>query len=106
MKIAIPTIGGLLDEFFYSCDVFTIYTLDDNENIKDVELLYTPESCDCKNNVPMLMQQKGVTVLLANVVPSHAEGRCSKYGIRVHLGYKGAVGEVLQQFLQKQKVLS
>lgn len=106
MKVAVPTIGGLLDEFFYSCELFTIFTIDDNDNIVDVELLYTPESCDCKNNIPLIMQQKGVTIMLANIVPKHAEGNCSKYGITVYLEYTGNVRDVVQTFLKRQKVLN
>lgn len=33
MKIAVPTIGGILDEYFESCEVFTIFTIDDSYNI-------------------------------------------------------------------------
>lgn len=106
MKVAVPTIGGLLDEFFYSCEVFTIFTIDENDNIIDVELLYTPESCDCKNNIPLIMQQKGVTIMLANIVPEHAEGNCSKYGITVYLEYTGNVRDVVQTFLKRQKILN
>ena len=106
MKVAVPTIGGLLDEVFYSCEVFTIFSIDDNENIVDVELLYTPEGCDCKNNIPLLMQQKGVTIMLANIVPEHSEGLCEKYGITVLLGFTGYVSDVVQIFLKNQKVLS
>lgn len=105
MKIAVPTIGGLLDDYFYSCEVFTIFTVDDSEKIVDSELLYTPEGCDCKNNIPLIMQQKGVTVLLANRVPEHSEGTCSKYGINVNLNYSGKVRDVVQSYLQKNKVL-
>ena len=104
MKIAIPTIGGLLDDYFYSCEVFTIFTVDDSDNIVNSELLYTPEGCDCKNNIPLLMQQKGVTVLLANRMPEHAEGICSKYGMNVYLDYSGNVQDVLRTYLQKNKV--
>ncbi|MDD5186444.1 MAG: NifB/NifX family molybdenum-iron cluster-binding protein [Paludibacter sp.] len=105
MKIAVPTIGGLLDDYFYSCEVFTIFTVDESGNVVHSELLYTPEGCDCKNNIPLIMQQKGVTVLLANKVPDHAEGSCSKYGIHVNLNYSGKVREVVEAYLQKNKEL-
>ena len=106
MKVAVPTVGGLLDEFFYSCEVFTIFTIDKNDNIENVELFYTPESCNCKNNNPLIMQQKGVSIMLANIIPEHSEGLCVKYGITVYLGYTGAVQDVLQTFLKSQKVLN
>lgn len=102
MKIAVPTIGSMLDEYFYRCEVFTIFTVDDSNQIVDSELLFTPEGCDCKNNVPLIMQQKGVTVMITNVLPEHEDGACGKYGITVHLGYKGEVREVVKDFLQKE----
>jgi predicted Fe-Mo cluster-binding NifX family protein len=102
MKIAIPTIGGILDEYFESCEVFTIFSVDDSYNILDSEIFYTPEGCDCKNNKPLIMQEKGVTFMVAYKMPSHADGVCEKHGIEVHLGYTGNVREVAEAFLQKK----
>lgn len=103
MKIAIPTIGSILDEYLNECEVFTIYSIDSSNKIIDSELLYTPEGCDCKNNIPLIMQQKGVKVMLAYKLPEHAEGVCEKFGIKVHLGYKGNINDVINQFLQATK---
>lgn len=103
MKIAIPTIGGILDEYFESCEVFTLFEVDDSFNIIDSELFCTPEGCDCKNNKPLIMQEKKVTFMLAYKMPSHADGVCEKHGIEVHLGYTGNVREVAENFLLKKK---
>ena len=99
MKIAVPTIGGILDEYFNKCEVFTIFTVDDSDNIVDTEILYTPEGCDCKNNIPLIMQEKGVTVMLAYKLPEHADGICSQYGIKVYLECSGNVREVVENFI-------
>ncbi len=103
MKIAVPTIGGVLDEYFESCEVFTIFTTDDSFNITESELLYTPQGCDCKNNVPLIMQQKGVKFMLAFVMPAHADGTCAKYGIEVVTGFSGNVQDVAERFLSSKK---
>jgi len=66
-------------------------------------LLYTPEGCDCKNNIPLTMQQKGVTIMLAFKLPDHAEGICSQHGIQVYEGYSGSIHEVIKVFLYQQK---
>lgn len=102
MKIAVPTTGSILDEYFSSCEVFTIFTVDDSNNIVNSELLCTPEGCDCKNNIPLIMQQNGVTVMLAYKLPEHAGGICSQYGIKVYLEYSGNVRDVVQAFLNKK----
>ena len=99
IKIAVPTIGSILDEYFDPCEVFTIFTVDDSCNIVESEILYTPEGCDCSNNIPLTMQQKGVTIMLAYKLPAHADGVCEKYGIKPYLGYKGNIREVVESFL-------
>jgi len=101
MKIAIPTIGSMLDEYFNSCEVFTIFTLDDSYSMIDSELLYTNEGCGCKNNVPLILQQNEVTVILAFKLPEHADGICEKYGITPFLGYSGNVNDVVKWFIKE-----
>ncbi len=105
MKIAVPTIGGILDEYFKSCEVFTIFSVDENLNIIDSEILCTLEGCDCKNNIPLIMQQKGVTVMLAYKLPEHGNDVCNQHGIKPYLGYKGDVSEVVETFLNENKQL-
>lgn len=102
-KIAVPTIGNLLDEYLEHCEVFTLYTLDESFTTVEKELLYTPEGCDCKNNIPLIMQNKGVTVMLVFKVPDHAEQVCSKYGIKLIYGYSGEIQAVVDAFANKQR---
>ncbi len=101
MKIAIPTTGSILDEYFEPCEVFTIFTVDEFNKIRESEILYTPEGCDCTNNIPLTLQQKGVTIMVAYKLPEHADGVCEKYGIKTYLGFKGNVSEVIDHFLQQ-----
>jgi predicted Fe-Mo cluster-binding NifX family protein len=103
MKIAIPTIGSILDEYMNTCEVFTIFSIDDSNNIVETELLYTPEGCDCKNNIPLTMQQKGVTIMLAFKLPEHAEDICSQHNIKVYLGYSGNIIDVATTFIDQRK---
>lgn len=100
MKIAIPTTGNLLDEYLNSCEVFTIFTIDDSNAIVDTELICTPEGCDCKNNIPLTMEQKGVSVMISYKLPDYAEEICAKHGVKVYQGYSGDVNVVIAKFLQ------
>ncbi len=102
MKIAIPTIGSIIDESFDPCEVFTIFTIDESINVTDSEILFTPEGCDCKNNIPLTLQQKGVTILVAYKIPEHADGVCEKFGIKPFLGYQGNVRASLECFLRSE----
>lgn len=102
MKIAVPTIGGLIDEYFNTCEVFTIFTVNDENAIVDSELLYIPEGCDCKNNIPLILQQKGVTFVLAYQFPEHKEEICAQYGIKGIPGYSGNVNAAIRKFINEQ----
>jgi len=104
IKIAVPTIGSILDEYLASCEVFTIFTIDDFNKIVESEILFTPEGCDCKNNKPLTLQQKGVTVLLAYQLPEHVDGICEQHGIKPYLGYKGKVNDVVESFLKGETI--
>ena len=103
MKIAIPTIGSLLDEQFDLCELFSIFSVDETRNIISSETLFTTKNCDCQSNIPLIMQQMGVTVVLACKLPEHAEGVCEQYGINVYLGYSGNVRKVAETFLLENK---
>ena len=50
-----------------------------------------------------MMQNKGVTIMLANSIPEHADGVCSHYGITPYLGYSGTVDEVIDSFIGQKK---
>ena len=104
MKIAIPTIGSILDEYFESCEVFTIFSVDESFNIIDLEIFYTPEGCDCKNNKPLIMQEKGVTFMLAYKIPAHADGVCEKHGIEVHSGIYRKCSRCSRNFFKNRNI--
>jgi predicted Fe-Mo cluster-binding NifX family protein len=103
MKIVIPTIGSLLDENLKSCEVFTIFTVNESNKIVDSEILCTPQGCDCKNNISLIIQQKGVSIMLAGTLPEYARGTCKQHGITVYLGYSGNVHLVSETFLLENK---
>ena len=50
MKIAIPTIGGRVDEHFGHARAFTVFTLDDSGNILEEET-FLPQLPDRKSVV-------------------------------------------------------
>ena len=103
MKMAIPTTGSILDEYLNLCEVFTIFSVDESNKIVGSEILSTPQGCDCKSNIPLVMQQKGVTIMLAGKLPEYADDVCKRYGIKVYLGYSGNVRLVAEKFLLENK---
>jgi len=100
MKIAIPTVGSIIDEYLMSCEVFTVFTIDESKNIVDSEILCTPQGCDCTSNIPYLLQEKGVSVMLAGNFTEMATGICKQHGITVYPGYSGNIREIVYAYLQ------
>lgn len=43
MKIAIPTKGNLVDSHFGHCEMYTVITSDENQNIRKTEILPSPQ---------------------------------------------------------------
>jgi predicted Fe-Mo cluster-binding NifX family protein len=99
MKVAIPTIGGILDEFLTSCEVFTILAIDDDNKVNDTEIMCTPQGCDCKCNIAYLLQQKGVTVMLVGNIGKTEIDALKKHDIMVHKGFSGHVSKISEEFL-------
>ena len=64
-KIAIPTREGMVDDHFGHCAYYTVVTLDEQNQIVNQERLDSPEGCGCKSNIASVMQEMGITLMLA-----------------------------------------
>ena len=83
MKIAIPTRDNMVDSHFGHCESYTIYTIDDNREITGKESLPSPQGCGCKSNIASVLQQMGVTVMLAGNMGDGAFNVLNLHGINV-----------------------
>lgn len=101
MKIAIPTIGALLDEYLTSCEVFTIFITDKDKRIVSSEILCTPQGCDCKCDIAYMLQQKGIEAMLVGEIGQKEIGILKQHGIKVYKGFSGAVKDIVETFLQR-----
>ncbi|WP_027178236.1 NifB/NifX family molybdenum-iron cluster-binding protein [Maridesulfovibrio bastinii] len=95
MKIALPSKGGEVDGHFGHCEAFTVYTLDDNKNITDEEVLTPPPGCGCKSNIVPTLVDKGVTLLLAGNMGQGAVNLLKKQNIEVIRGCEGELKSVV-----------
>ncbi len=102
-KIAIPTRNSELDNHFGHCEKFSIFTLDDNNEIVNVEDFDSPESCGCKTNLAEDLYKSGVSVLLAGGIGKGAVNKLRAAGIEVFSGYSGNVEEVLKNWSKGDK---
>lgn len=99
MKIAIPTREGLIDNHFGHCDHYTIYTVEDGKIIAS-QTLPSPQGCGCKSNIASVLEQMGVTVMLAGSMGEGAKNKLEGHNIRVVRGCSGAVEAVAEAFLK------
>lgn len=65
IKIAIPTRDNVVDDHFGHCDHYTVFTVDDQKNLISSERLDSPQGCGCKSNIASVMQEMGITIMLA-----------------------------------------
>ena len=100
MKIAIPTRGNVVDDHFGHCEVYTVFNIDENKKIISSEILPSPQGCGCKSNIASVLQQKGVSVMLAGNMGNGALNVLNSQGIEVYRGCSGDVRQLTEVFLQ------
>jgi predicted Fe-Mo cluster-binding NifX family protein len=100
MKIAIPTREGRIDDHFGHCEMYTIVSVDKNNQILNTEHLPSPQGCGCKSNIAAILRQEGVSVMLAGSMGAGALNVLQRHGIDVIRGCSGDVKAVIQSFLE------
>ena len=90
-KLAIPTREGRVDDHFGHCDHYSVFTIDDNKQVVSTERLDSPQGCGCKSNIASVMQQMGITMMLAGNMGMGAFNKLSAHGISVIRGCKGDI---------------
>lgn len=100
MRIAVPTTtSNQVDEHFGHCEFYTIFTINDNNEIDKTEILPSPAGCGCKSNIAFTLREIGVKVLLAGNMGAGAVNVINGQGIEVVRGNKGDVTSVVNNFI-------
>ena len=102
MKIAIPTRGSIVDDHFGHCENYTVFTIDEKQQIIHSETLPSPQGCGCKSDIASVLQQMGVSVLLAGNMGNGALNVLTRHQIQVLRGNSGDVRKLAEAFLQGQ----
>ncbi len=99
MKIAVPSIGGRVDEHFGHCKEFLVFKA---EGAKIVEESVIPslEGCGCKSGVAADLARAGVTHLVAGNMGEGAVRVLASHGIAVARGASGDAKAAAQAFLE------
>lgn len=101
-KIAIPTRGNMVDSHFGHCESYTIFSVDAAGNVVNKESLPSPQGCGCKSNIASILQQKGVSIMLAGNMGDGAFNVLTYHGIAVYRGCSGDVDDLVKQFISGQ----
>ena len=99
-KIAIPTIGNMVDNHFGHCEMYTIITADDKNIITNKEIMPSPQGCGCKSNIAAVFQNIGVKTMLAGGIGEGAINVLKNHGIDVIRGCSGEVTSLVEQYLK------
>jgi predicted Fe-Mo cluster-binding NifX family protein len=101
MKIAVPTTqSNTVDSHFGHCEFYTIFTIAGNNTIGATETMSSPQGCGCKSNVASILQEKGVSIMLAGNMGDGAMNVLTKHGMKVFRGNTGDVRALAETFLQ------
>lgn len=100
MKIAIPTRDGQVDDHFGHCESYTVYTIDEDKRISERLTLPAPQGCGCKSNIASVLNQMGVSVMLAGNMGPGAVNKLNQAGIAVYRGCSGATDAVVSTYLE------
>jgi predicted Fe-Mo cluster-binding NifX family protein len=100
MKVAIPSNSGKVDDHFGHCEYFMVYTVNDNKEIIDRELIESPNGCGCKSDIVEKLSHIGVKVMLAGNIGGGAVNKLNSYDITVVRGCSGDANDVLNEWLK------
>lgn len=99
MKIALPTRDTMIDSHFGHCDHFTVFTLNENNEIIHEEKIQSPAGCGCKSNIAGTLAELGVEVMLAGNMGDGAVHVLGSNGIKVVRGCSGNVRAVADKWI-------
>ena len=99
MKIALPSNQNMVDEHFGHCQYFTVFTVNDNNEIVAEDQVNSAEGCGCKSNIVQTLSEMGVNIMLAGNMGQGAVNVLENCGIEVLRGCSGDVKLVAQDFL-------
>lgn len=100
MKIALPTNGNLIDDHFGHCENYTVFTIDENDQIAGKEVIPSVTGCGCKSGIAAVLKEKGVEIMLAGNMGDGALNVLQGHGIAVFRGCRGDVTDVTMSFLK------
>ena len=84
--MGISLYDGNRKDYIASVAYYTIVTLNEQNQVINQERLNSPEGCGCKSKISSVMQEKGITLMLAGNMGMGAYNKLSAQGISVIRG--------------------
>jgi len=104
MKLAVPTThDNQVDSHFGHCEFFTVFTVEDSE-IKNSQIVESPEGCGCKSNIASVLREMGVEIMLAGNIGGGAVNVLNNNGIAVIRGCEGDATSLVNNFITGEVV--
>lgn len=100
MKVAVPTKGTEIDDHFGHCEAYTIFNINANNVIESTEILPSPQGCGCKSNIASVLQNMGVSVMIAGSMGNGALNVLNRHDVVVLRGNTGEARFVVEQYLR------
>ena len=100
MNIAVPFHNGYVNEHFGHSDQFAVYTIDQNNQIINRDLITADEGCACKSEIGALLAREGVTIMLVGNIGAGAIHHLYTEGIEIVRGCAGKAEEAVNLYLK------
>lgn len=92
MKVAISTDGEYVSEHFGRCPKFTLLNIENGKANSIIELDNPGHS---PGNIPRVLHDKGVELIICGGMGARAEGFFKQFGIKSLTGIRGKIEEVI-----------
>ena len=90
----------MIDDHFGHCESFTVFSINEDDNIISKEVIASTNGCGCKSGIASVLSDKGVEIMLAGNMGDGAMNVLASYGIAVYRGCHGNVQSVTEAFLK------
>jgi predicted DNA-binding protein (UPF0251 family)/predicted Fe-Mo cluster-binding NifX family protein len=101
MKIAVPTVGEMIDQHFGHCEKYSIFTIKDT-SIQAEEVMASTKTCGCKSGIAGVLAQSGVNILIAGGIGAGAIKVLANNGIKTIRGATGTARSAVESFLRDE----
>ena len=98
-KIALPTTEGYVERDLGQCDVYTVISVSDDNEITATETISIPGQWGCKSAFASRLKELGVSVLLAGNMGEGAVREFTANEIDIIRGCEGPVLDVAKRYI-------